>query len=396
MRPVLWLAALVLPLPLILAGTSEKSRPQGLRADPSHFAGAKTGGHRARLAKPEPAPSTRELTRAVASKRDANHPAEHVILVVIDGVKWQDVFGTSEDAVDAMPTLQRWMNVEGAVLGAPGMGTPMRATGPNWVSLPGYVEIFTGRMSPCQANECMLPRLDTFVDELPPSAPDGARLGGAAIVSSWEAIGPVVHAKGATISAGRHYRVGKFDGPTEHQIDDAAKADPYPGVWDYRPDASTASIALDVLRRREPQFLFVGLGETDEYAHRGIREGYLAAMRSADAFLEQLDETLRDEGLASSTAVIVTTDHGRADSFRDHGWAWPESKRVWLVAKGAGIEARGAVAAPVERRLANVAPTIRRLLGVPASPDEAEPITELLVAQTTTADPVDLDAIAGP
>lgn len=374
MRPWLWLAAFVLPLPLLYAGVSAQPRTYvemaGLRSDPTRFSESKVHAH-ARLGRPEPAPSTREFAKAVAPKRDSARPAEHVILVVIDGVKWQDVFGLEGDAAEAMPTLQRWMNIEGAVIGAPGIGAPMRATGPNYVSLPGYVELFTGRMSPCQANECLLPRLDTFVDDLP---------GKTAIVSSWEAIGPIVRSPAASISAGRHYRVGTFDPEAQQAIEGAQKADPYPGTWDYRPDAATMEIALDVLRKREPQFMFIGLGETDEYAHRGLREGYVGAMRAADAFLERLDETLRDEGLASSTSVLVTTDHGRADSFREHGWAWPESKRVWLVAKGAGIDARGALDGP-ERRLSNVAPTIRRLLGAVPSADEAEPMTELLAAR---------------
>ncbi|CAN5195118.1 hypothetical protein BH09MYX1_BH09MYX1_09070 [soil metagenome] len=384
MRPRFLLAALVLPLPFVFLGPNESRHGGGLHADPTRCAGAKVHAH-SRLSKPDPAPASREFATAVAPKRDRRKPAEHVILVVIDGVKWQDVFGQTDDTVDAMPTLQRWMNVDGAVIGAPGVGAPMRATGPNWVSLPGYVELFTGRMSPCQANECTLPRLDTFVDDLQ---------GSSAIVSSWEAIGPIVHTKGTSISAGRHYRVGTFTADTQTAIDAAKNADPYPGLWDYRPDALTADVAIAVLRKREPQFLFVGLGETDEYAHRGEREGYVAAMRNADAFLERLDETLRDEGLASSTAILVTTDHGRADSFRDHGWPWPESKRVWLVAKGAGIEARGAIVAPEERRLANVAPTIRRLLGAThgsEETDEAEPMTELLQEHVA---PVDLDELA--
>jgi hypothetical protein len=379
MRPVVWLAALVLPLPILLAGTAAKSKVSGRHVEASHqHEGAKS---HPRLANVPAPPVTREIARAVAPKRDPAKPAEHVVLVVIDGVKWQDVFGASEDATDAMPTLQRWMNVEGAVIGAPGIGVPMRASGPNYVSLPGYVELFTGRPSPCQENECTLPRLDTFVDLLPgETTPDGARHG-SAIVSSWEAIGPIVRTKGVTITAGRHFRVGKLDGELDGAVDAAAKLDPYPGVWDYRPDAATADIALDVLRQREPQFLFVGLGDTDEYAHRGDRDAYLAAMKNADAFLERLDDTLRDEGLLSSTTILVTTDHGRADSFREHGWGWPESKRVWLVAKGAGIAARGAVAAPSERRLANVGATIKRLLGVPSSPgdDTGEPIDELFV-----------------
>jgi arylsulfatase A-like enzyme len=77
--------------------------------------------------------------------------------------------------------------------------------------------------------------------------------------------------------------------------------------------------------------------------------------------------------------VLVTADHGRGRDWRHHGREFPESGRVWLVAFGAAVQARGLVPATRKHHLADVAPTLRQLLGLP--PDEARsagaPIEEL-------------------
>ena len=82
----------------------------------------------------------------------ANH---HVVLVVLDGVRWQDVFEgvdpelarrhgvPAAEVVPAsalVPNLYRLAETRGAMIGAPGQGAPINATGPNYVSLPGYME----------------------------------------------------------------------------------------------------------------------------------------------------------------------------------------------------------------------------------------------------------------
>src|SRR5262249_52863906 len=113
------------------------------------------------------------------------------------------------------------------------------------------------------------------------------------------------------------------------------KEDPWPGLDAYRPDAHTIAVALDYLTKEKPGFAFIGLGDTDEHAHRGDHNRYLAALRLADQFLADLDRIID-----TRTTVFVTADHGRNAAFRDHGGPWPESGRVWLAAKGGAIKAR--------------------------------------------------------
>ena len=88
--------------------------------------------------------------------------ANKVIVVTIDGTRWQDVIGAGE----SLPTLTRWSTTDGALVGAD-VERPMQASGPNFVSLPGYTEIFAGRRSLCMTNNCARTVQRTIVDDLP-------------------------------------------------------------------------------------------------------------------------------------------------------------------------------------------------------------------------------------
>ncbi len=152
---------------------------------------------------------------------------------------------------------------------------------------------------------------------------------------------------------------------------------PWPGQGDFRRDRWTAELALAYLTEQSPDFLFVSLGEPDEFAHQGSYAGYLDALQQADQQLAQLASVLDERARHGvRTALFVTTDHGRAEDFRDHGRAHAESARVWLVAAGSAIPARGWVSAPAPRRLADIAPTVRQLFGLPSS--GGSPLAELL------------------
>jgi phosphopentomutase len=112
--------------------------------------------------------------------------------------------------------------------------------------------------------------------------------------------------------------------------------------------------------------MFVGLGETDEYAHRGDYRSYLAALHRADAIVGRLaTQVALLTAAGHPSTLLITTDHGRASGFSTHGGDSPESSRVWLVATGAGILARGTTSSNAPRHLSDVSQTLRSVLGLP-------------------------------
>jgi bisphosphoglycerate-independent phosphoglycerate mutase (AlkP superfamily) len=148
-------------------------------------------------------------------------------------------------------------------------------------------------------------------------------------------------------------------------------------VKDFRRDQQTAAIALHYLQKNRPRFLS-GLGEPDEFGHRGDYRGYLRALAYADNVIGRVAATLAGyEREGRRTTLLVTTDHGRSHDFTGHGKNYPESAQVWLVAAGWGVRPLGVVAPSEHRSLADVATTIR-LLGGLERPKPDEPLVALL------------------
>ena len=305
-----------------------------------------------------------------------------VVVVVLDGARWQEVFvGTDPrlastagtpavDAAELMPHLHEVLRDRGTALGAPGRGPPVSASGPNFVSMPGYTEIFTGkRAHACSDNECARPQEPTIVDEVRLQSHED---GDVAIFASWERIERAASRdpSALVVSTGRSLVWGAdllgADPIERDWLQRGAAADPAPGSGDFRPDRFTAALALRYLETLRPRFLFIGLGEPDEYAHQGDYRGYVASLRAADEAIGNLFDVLDRMGpRGNHTSVFITADHGRARDYRFHGRQFPESGRVWLVAAGVDVQARGLTAGWRAHRLADIAPTIRVLLDLP-------------------------------
>jgi hypothetical protein len=317
-----------------------------------------------------------------------------VVLVVLDGVRVQEVFTGVDRALARqrglnppawaspralMPNLHHLLDTQGMVIGAPGHGTEMTTGGPQRISLPSYREIFTGKAdSACQSNDCSRPLGRTVADDVyDVSGPRDV-----AVVASWPSIARAASSEPSrfVLTTGRKL-VGRGDVLRADEViasllDAGSHASAFPGEGDYRPDAVTERIALRYLATMRPRFLFVALGDADEYAHRNDYGGYLAALHGSDEFLGELEVTL--DAMAARgrhTTVLVTTDHGRAYNFRDHGMWHPESGRVWLVAGGADVRGHGFIASTRRYTLSDLAPTVRALLGMTGG--EGEPIGEV-------------------
>src|SRR5439155_19000501 len=120
------------------------------------------------------------------------------------------------------------------------------ASGPNFVSLPGYTELFTGRAPiACSDNDCARTHLPTVADELRACARSPREV---AIFSSWPQIERAASSRpdDLVLSTGRHVRyhepILRDDPVTARLLDGAAEIDPYPGRGDFRPDRYTAAL----------------------------------------------------------------------------------------------------------------------------------------------------------
>jgi len=121
------------------------------------------------------------------------------------------------------------------------------------------------------------------------------------------------------------------------------------------------------VRAARPRVLYLGLGETDDWAHAGRYDHYLHAARRFDRFTRELwDEMQGMDQYRGRTTFVITTDHGRGSGpteWKSHGEKIPESRDIWIAVLGPDTPALGerANADPVTQ--AQVAATVAGALG---------------------------------
>ena len=311
--------------------------------------------------------ATAPMARALTA-RPAGWRVDRVVLVTVDGVRWQDIAAALEGRSGVELPALRALAARGVAL----VGD-VHSSAPFPVSLPGYREILTGRRGAgdCLDNLCAPITEATLLDEL---AAAGRAPGEVAEVASWEglALAAAAEPSRVLVSAGRHGGVNRallaVDREAALRLHAAAARHDFDDHPDYRRDADTMELALSYLQAAHPRWLHVALGDTDIHAHAGNHNGYLDALVAADGFVGRVGDAL--DRIGGESIVVVTTDHGRGPDFRDHGRAGDGSARAWLVAAGGSIVPRGHVPAAAPHRLADLVPSLRPLFGLAADENE--------------------------
>ena len=142
---------------------------------------------------------------------------------------------------------------------------------------------------------------------------------------------------------------------------------------------------LDSFADHQPRLLFVGYGETDNWGHAGRYDLVLHSAHLFDHFVEQLWETLqRLPAYRDQTTFIITTDHGRGSGpveWKEHGVEEKGSENIWIAVMGPDTAALGERTHTAEVQQAQIAATVAALLGKDyrqAVPAAAAPIAAVL------------------
>jgi predicted AlkP superfamily pyrophosphatase or phosphodiesterase len=107
-------------------------------------------------------------------------------------------------------------------------------------------------------------------------------------------------------------------------------------------DARCADAAVDMLRKGDPDAVFVYLGEVDEAGHaKGFHPtvpDYKEALQAVDGEIGQIITALhaRPNFEAEHWLVLVGTDHGGKGTGHGGGRKTPEINTVWLIVSGNG------------------------------------------------------------
>lgn len=263
----------------------------------------------------------------VAEEYRPNAPTDYnVVLVTLDGVRWQELFGGEDPLLARNPEVlfpHFWQRVapRGVMYGDPATHGQMRVATAANASLPGYMSIYAETDQGCLTNFCPRIAVRTFVDRLHDEL--GLPQEELAVFAAWAKLKLVVSArdKVALIRAGAH--------PAGNDFSQLPRGEP-DRAYDF--DRGTAMDGPYYLSESRPRFLHLALLDSDRFGHQNNYRRYARVLQAYDRLLVELVQRLDEAGeYGRKTALIVTTDHGRGlwDQWQDHGPQVPASADVW-------------------------------------------------------------------
>ena len=332
--------------------------------------------------------------RAQSTAQPADPAREHILLVMTDGLRWQEVFRGADPSlltkannddrpVDAlvrqyvrstpqqaraalMPFLWSHIVPEGEIYGNRDKGSDAHVTNGFNFSYPGYSETLTGHADPRINSNDPTPNPNVTVFEWLNKQP--GLTGQAAAFGAWSVIADAFNRQrcGFTDNAGYDPLTSI---PITPRLDllNHIKAET-PRIWDDETfDAPTFYTSLEYLQAKHPRLFYLSLGETDDWAHAGNYGRYLEAANRVDMYLKRLWEFVQaNPDYRGHTTLILLTDHGRGDApveWKSHGQKIPASKYIFIAAMGPGIPHNGEVSGGSAVTQSQIAATVAKLVG---------------------------------
>ena len=298
----------------------------------------------------------------------------NVVLIVSDGrLRWQEIFTGADPTLmnsehggiwaDAsalkrkfwrddvaqrrqalFPFLWSVIAKQGQIFGNQTKGSVARVTNGMAFSYPGYNEMLTGHPDPKIDRNEFGPNPNLTVFEWLNRMPEFH--GKVAVFATWNVFQDIFNEKrsGLVMQTGWNLpEKGKLT-PRQELINELYRATtPLDDEDTY--NSFIQIPLLDYVKSDHPRVLFVGYGETDNWAHQGRYDLVLQSAHGFDHFVQQLWETMQAmPEYRGQTTFILTTDHGRGSGlveWKEHGVDEKGSENIWIAVMGPDTPARG-------------------------------------------------------
>jgi Metalloenzyme superfamily len=336
---------------------------------------------------------------------------QNVILVTLDGVRIQELFG-GMDAVIAnapeaesgiydaevtktrywretpearrealMPFFWKMLAPAGMVLGNQAKGSKVTVRNDQWFSYPGYSEILTGEPQPeVKSNDFVRYPHETVLEYVRSNL--GLKPTEVAQIGSWDGFKYAASSKdGAFFMNGARDPVpAELSTPEIDLLVDLRTH--VMQLWEESGnDYLCFRIALDYLKKHQPRVMWLGLGQSDDWGHARRYDLVLDYLHLADGMISELWNTLQSmDQYRGRTTLIITADHGRGRlpaDWAEHDAGIQGSQDIWIAIIGPDTPALGEVSNYPDVTQSNVAATMLQYLGLDYrkfNPDAGPPV----------------------
>lgn len=342
------------------------------------------------------------MLAVLATLSSCGNSEQRLVIMTLDGLRWEELFTGADSSlvsdprfVDSpdelkakywrdtpqerrsvlMPFTWSYIHSNGYIIGNRLKDSYFQVANSMGFSYPGYSEMFCGWADDERVNSND-PVPNPNISVLEVINKDPRYKDGVLVYGSWESI---------------RYSVnndrGGFPGSVSYEPDVAKKKSPrldlinqmqdvMPHYWgEERFDAFTYAYAIETMKQDHPKVVWVGFGDTDEWAHADKYDFYLDAARGTDEMIRRIVEYCEsDPFYKGKTTYLMTTDHGRGigESFGGHSGDLEGSQNTWMIAFGKGIEPLGETESNGPFYTKQFASTIADILGVDFTPGNGE------------------------
>lgn len=309
--------------------------------------------------------------------RKISHKTEYLIIVTLDGYRWQEVFGGADEQllfVDSINTSSRedrikkywaetpqerrqklmpffWNTIakEGKLYGNRYYGNNVNVSNPAWNSYPGYNEIFSGYPDPnYRTNErIMNPNINIFeiLNELPEFKNRigiFTRGGGFPYILNRER-NNLYMVSGLEANETLAKEVAQSELLTKLEDEFVF----YSGnLYQIVRDRLVYVNAKSHLMNMKPRILYIAFLSTDGYGHTNEYDKYLATAYNTSMYIQDLWNYLQSDSMyKDKTTLFITTDHGRGigSEWQYHGRNRTHSDETWCAVIGPDTRALGEI-----------------------------------------------------
>ncbi len=315
----------------------------------------------------------------------------NVFIITTDGFRWQEVFNGADSLLirdttyvkdtglicqqfwsgdleerrkKLLPFFWSVIAQNGRLSGNRNYGNEVNVANLYKISYPGYNEILTGF-----ADKKFIPNLtvrnrNTNILEYLNTTENYA--GKVAAFSSWNVMPFILNEQKTGVPVNSGYEMLEEGEDTLNTlINEVQKNITHKGHTRY--DMLTYASAKNYIEEKHPKVVFIGLGETDEYAHKGRYDQYLQKAHQVDQIIAELWYYVQtDPFYKDNTTFIITTDHGRGSKtakWSTHGFWVKGSGEAWMAMIGQGIAPDGERKAKEKLYQKQIASTVSVLLG---------------------------------